>query len=143
MAATDIIPAMINYSIVMRSINSNLFDINQAKGRIKAAKAPGETPRQEAHHQEPTDHHQPTPQPHNPPPPAGDQRHGESHHVYIPPGEQLALLHGPLVKVVDAYPGQGYTRQHPKKRYGVKEGVGINGSAYVVGPGRMREKEGE
>ena len=46
-AATDIIPAMINYSIVMRSINSNLFDINQAKGRIKAAKAAGETPRQE------------------------------------------------------------------------------------------------
>lgn len=38
---------MINYSIVMRSINSNLFDINQAKGRIKAAKAAAETPRQE------------------------------------------------------------------------------------------------
>ena len=28
---------MINYSIVMRSVNANLFDINQAKSRIKAA----------------------------------------------------------------------------------------------------------
>ena len=31
--------AMLNYSIVMRSINSNLLNINQAKSRINAAKA--------------------------------------------------------------------------------------------------------
>lgn len=35
---------MINYSIVMRSVNSNLIDINKAKSRIKAAKAEGKTP---------------------------------------------------------------------------------------------------
>ena len=35
---------MINYSIVMRSVNANLFDINQAKSRIKAAVKAGETP---------------------------------------------------------------------------------------------------
>ena len=35
---------MINYSIVMRPVNSNLIDINMAKGRIKAAKAAGEEP---------------------------------------------------------------------------------------------------
>ena len=35
---------MINYSIVMRSVNANLFEINQAKARIKAAKEAGETP---------------------------------------------------------------------------------------------------
>ena len=35
---------MINYSIVMRGINANLFEINQAKARIKAAKAAGQTP---------------------------------------------------------------------------------------------------
>jgi len=35
---------MINYSIVMRGINTNLFEINQAKSRIKAAQAAGETP---------------------------------------------------------------------------------------------------
>ena len=35
---------MINYSIVMRGVNSNLFEINQAKGRIKAAQAKGENP---------------------------------------------------------------------------------------------------
>lgn len=35
---------MINYSIVMRSVNANLIDINAAKGRIKAAQAKGETP---------------------------------------------------------------------------------------------------
>ena len=35
---------MINYSIVMRSVNANLFEINQAKSRIKAAKAAGEEP---------------------------------------------------------------------------------------------------
>ena len=33
---------MINYSIVMRGVNSNLFEINQAKGRIKATQAKGE-----------------------------------------------------------------------------------------------------
>ena len=76
-------------------------------------------------------------------PGGGDDGHGESYHMLFPLGEQLALLHGPLVKTIDAHPGQGYTRQHPKKRYGVKEGVGTNGSAYVVSPGRMREKEGE
>ena len=35
---------MINYSIVMRSINPNLIEINQAKGRIKAAKEAGQEP---------------------------------------------------------------------------------------------------
>lgn len=35
---------MINYSIVMRSVNSNLIDINKAKSRIKAAIAEGKTP---------------------------------------------------------------------------------------------------
>ena len=37
---------MINYSIVMRSVNANLFEINQAKSRIKAAEKAGETPAQ-------------------------------------------------------------------------------------------------
>ena len=37
---------MINYSIVMRSVNANLFEINQAKSRIKAAQAAGQTPAQ-------------------------------------------------------------------------------------------------
>ncbi len=37
---------MINYSIVMRSVNANLFEINQAKSRIKAAKAAGQAPAQ-------------------------------------------------------------------------------------------------
>ena len=35
---------MINYSIVMRSVNANLVAINAAKGRIKAAKEKNETP---------------------------------------------------------------------------------------------------
>ena len=35
---------MINYSIVMRSVNANLFEINQAKSRIKAAQAAGQEP---------------------------------------------------------------------------------------------------
>ena len=35
---------MINYSIAMRPVNANLFEINAAKGRIKAAQAKGETP---------------------------------------------------------------------------------------------------
>ena len=35
---------MINYSIVMRPVNSNLLEINQAKGRIKAAKEAGQEP---------------------------------------------------------------------------------------------------
>lgn len=38
---------MINYSIVMRSVNTNLFEINQAKSRIKAAQKEGVTPAQE------------------------------------------------------------------------------------------------
>ena len=37
---------MINYSIVMRSVNANLFDINQAKSRIKAAQLAGQEPSQ-------------------------------------------------------------------------------------------------
>lgn len=37
---------MINYSIVMRSVNSNLLEINQAKARVKAARMAGETPEQ-------------------------------------------------------------------------------------------------
>ncbi len=35
---------MINYSIVMRSVNANLFEINQAKSRVKAAQANGQAP---------------------------------------------------------------------------------------------------
>ena len=35
---------MINYSIVMRSVNANLFDINQAKARIKKAIEEGKQP---------------------------------------------------------------------------------------------------
>lgn len=35
---------MINYSIVMRSVNTNLFEINQAKSRIKKAEAEGRQP---------------------------------------------------------------------------------------------------
>ena len=35
---------MINYSIVMRSVNANLFEINQAKSRINTAIKAGETP---------------------------------------------------------------------------------------------------
>ena len=35
---------MINYSITMRPVNANLFEINAAKGRIKEALAKGETP---------------------------------------------------------------------------------------------------
>ena len=38
---------MINYSIVMRSVNANLFEINQAKGRIKMAQKMGQTPEQD------------------------------------------------------------------------------------------------
>ena len=38
---------MINYSIVMCSVNANLFDINQAKSRIKAAEKAGQTPSSE------------------------------------------------------------------------------------------------
>lgn len=37
---------MINYSIVMRSVNANLLEINQAKARVKAAKAEGKEPEQ-------------------------------------------------------------------------------------------------
>ena len=35
---------MINYSIVMRSVNPNLFEINQAKARVKRAEAEGKKP---------------------------------------------------------------------------------------------------
>ena len=35
---------MINYSIVMRSVNANLFEINQAKSRINKAKKERKTP---------------------------------------------------------------------------------------------------
>ena len=34
---------MINYSIVMRSVNANLLEINQAKSRINQAKQEGKT----------------------------------------------------------------------------------------------------
>ena len=37
---------MINYSIVMRPVNANLFQINAAKGRIKDAEKKGQTPAQ-------------------------------------------------------------------------------------------------
>ena len=37
---------MSNYSNVKRSVNANLLEINQAKARIKEAKAKGETPKQ-------------------------------------------------------------------------------------------------
>ena len=33
--------SMINYSIVMRSVNANLLEINQAKSRINQAKKDG------------------------------------------------------------------------------------------------------
>ena len=36
--------SMINYSIAMRGVNANLFEINQAKSRIKAAQAAGKSP---------------------------------------------------------------------------------------------------
>ena len=35
---------MINYSIVMRSVNANLLEINQAKSRINQAKQEGKNP---------------------------------------------------------------------------------------------------
>ena len=35
---------MINYSIVMRGVNANLFEINQAKARIKKAIEDGKEP---------------------------------------------------------------------------------------------------
>ena len=37
---------MINYSIVMRSVNANLLEINQAKARINQAKQEGKNPDQ-------------------------------------------------------------------------------------------------
>ena len=37
---------MINYSIVMRSVNANLLEINQAKSRINQAKQEGKNPEQ-------------------------------------------------------------------------------------------------
>ena len=37
---------MINYSIVMRSVNANLLEINQAKSRINQAKKEGKNPDQ-------------------------------------------------------------------------------------------------
>ena len=35
---------MINYSIVKRSVNANLIEINQSKSRINQAKKEGKTP---------------------------------------------------------------------------------------------------
>jgi len=35
---------MINYSITMRSVNTNLLEINQAKSRINQAKQEGKNP---------------------------------------------------------------------------------------------------
>ena len=40
----NILQTMINYSIVMRSVNANLLEINQAKSRINQAKKEGKTP---------------------------------------------------------------------------------------------------
>ena len=37
---------MINYSITMRSVNTNLLEINQAKSRINQAKKEGKNPDQ-------------------------------------------------------------------------------------------------
>ena len=37
---------MINYSITMRSVNTNLLEINQAKSRINQAKREGKNPDQ-------------------------------------------------------------------------------------------------
>ena len=36
--------SMINYSITMRSVNTNLLEINQAKSRINQAKQEGKNP---------------------------------------------------------------------------------------------------
>ena len=44
---TNTIITMVNYSLVLRSVNTNLIEINQAKARIKAAKAQGTTPKTE------------------------------------------------------------------------------------------------
>ena len=35
---------MVNYSIVMRPVNTNLLEINMAKARVKEARAQGEEP---------------------------------------------------------------------------------------------------
>lgn len=44
---TNTLTTMVNYSLVLRSVNTNLIEINQAKERIKAAKAQGTTPKTE------------------------------------------------------------------------------------------------
>ena len=44
---TNTLTTMVNYSLVLRSVNTNLLEINQAKARIKAAKAQGTTPKTE------------------------------------------------------------------------------------------------
>ena len=44
---TNTLTTMVNYSLVLRSVNPNLIEINQAKARIKAAKAQGTTPKTE------------------------------------------------------------------------------------------------
>ena len=40
---------MINYNIVMRSVNANLLEINQAKSRINQAKKDGKEPDKEVY----------------------------------------------------------------------------------------------
>lgn len=45
--STNTLTTMVNYSLVLRSVNTNLIEINQAKARIKAAKAQGTTPKTE------------------------------------------------------------------------------------------------
>ena len=40
---------MINYSIVMRSVNANLLEINQAKSRINKDKKDGKEPDKKGH----------------------------------------------------------------------------------------------
>ena len=44
---TNTLTTTVNYSLVLRSVNINLIEINQAKARIKAAKAQGTTPKTE------------------------------------------------------------------------------------------------
>ena len=47
---------MINYSIVKRSVNANLIEINQAKSRINQAKKEGKSVQQGRHRSHPLPH---------------------------------------------------------------------------------------
>ena len=44
---TNTLTTMVNFSLVSRSVNANLLEINQAKARIKAAKVQDTTPKTE------------------------------------------------------------------------------------------------